>query len=212
MKLCSIATVLSRILVFFTILKNVNPGGVNVESVSYINADSFSRSNSSIFFSSNSIPSSPISGNPVVDFCVRRLDIFDGLIYQGSACFVNLTRTWQEAMNYCESKGMFFYRIVNTLLQLTLFQAAESVYGQFSNQSVWINTKKNATGSWISYENTNQTILREFARLTWVDRNAQTAGDCMAITNRQGPFRVTGANCSEAYPFVCSFRNPVFNG
>jgi Lectin C-type domain len=105
---------------------------------------------------------------------------------------------------------MFLFRIMNTLGEMILLRTAGEIYGQSTNQSLWINARKNTlTGSWISYENKTQTIIREYLRLLWQDKPAQTAGDCLSITNRLGPFKLTGYNCTELAPFVCSYKDPL---
>lgn len=158
-------------------------------------------SKSSNIFSSSSVRLSPS------DICSRRYDIFDNKTYIRSSCFMSLNTTWNNAKSTCESNGMFLFRITNTLVEYSITRSAAEIYGQSPLQNIWVNAKKDANGNWISYENTNTTTMSEFARLLWVDKASQSLGDCMAITNRNGPFRVTGYPCTELAPFVCSYIN-----
>lgn len=146
---------------------------------------------------------------PINDsICLMSYDIFENLKYVKSHCLVNELATWEDAKSICESNNMYLMRIRKTSEEYSVISSAEEVYGNSTGQNIWINARKNSKRKWISYENTTTTIMREYARLLWLDKAFQTAGDCMIITNRAGSFRFSGHPCSELAPFFCSYVDP----
>lgn len=139
------------------------------------------------------------------DICVKCVDMFDNSVYVGSSCFVDVSVSWEDAKNFCESNQMLLLRVLSTAIEFSIFQTAKEIYGTYTGQKIWLNARKNNEGIWISYENSTETVLREYSRLLWMDQDSQAAGDCLMITNQAGPFRFSGNSCFDQAPFICSY-------
>lgn len=146
-----------------------------------------------------------------LSFCHKFFDIFDAQsVYQGSSCFMDLQVSWMDARTICEANNMFLLKILNTAVQNSLFASSASLYGSNPLKSIWINTQKDASGNWISYQGNFTYRMLTPARLPWVNVAAQSLGPCMTITNQIGPFRVSSADCGQKFSFICSFNRTIF--
>lgn len=152
-----------------------------------------------------SLPSNVFTENRPQKLCLFTVDFVELNVYQGSACFVDHYSTWDDAFKFCKDAGMELQVIANNLQLYTLMQTADKIYGQSSSDFLWVNAKKNTDNYWIAYNGGVEKIMREYYRLLWADKSAQTAGDCLSLTNYAGPFRAAGKDCKALAQFICSY-------
>lgn len=142
------------------------------------------------------------------NFCITTIDFVEEAVYQGSACFVDLYLTWNEAFEFCGQEEMQLLIVTNNLRLNVLLQTAEKIYGQRIGETefLWVNAKRNSDNFWISYDNQTERIMRDYFRLQWASRAAQTSGDCLSLSNLVGPFKAAANNCEEIAPFLCFYK------
>lgn len=143
-------------------------------------------------------------------FCNTYVDIYDSAKrYQGSSCFLGISASWSDAKLICEANNMYLTKILNTAIQNSIFDTATKIHGTKQLTSIWINTQKDETGSWWSYEGSYKYKLMAPARLGWANTAAQQLGNCMMLTNQNGNFRLSSADCDLKNPFICSFNRTL---
>lgn len=153
-----------------------------------------------------------IAGGPgtYLTFCNRYFDIFDSTSrYVISSCYINNNVTWYEAKAICEAHDMFIMTQSNVVVQNSIKQGAKEVFGIHNIKNVWINGNKAITGEWSAYEGSNVYPYIFPGRMGWVNKTAQTLGDCMIMTDSEENFKLSSADCEHKYPYICSFKRLI---
>ena len=99
--------------------------------------------------------------------CVHEADIEEEGVYKGSACFVTVHLTWDEALKFCREQDMVLFMVKTKFQFFSLLELAEKVYGHDDSTYIWVNAKRdiNRNNYWIAYSRNKEYAMVEYYQL-----------------------------------------------
>jgi hypothetical protein len=118
------------------------------------------------------------------------------------ACWFGGPGNYDEAQNFCRSKGMELFVISSQAEYDALAAMSKSWFGSFNGGVIWVNGRQDGNGAWFTY-NPNKVPLFSGA----VPSNFYLGPfSCLVFDNFGGSFR-TGIKsmCSSRISFYCEY-------
>lgn len=128
----------------------------------------------------------------------RRADITSkNGAYTKSVCEIVEKISYNEADKICQSKQMDLFVIDSTDVQSALIKFAS----QSSNDSIWINGRRDDYGVWSSF---NPYRIPIFKGLAWTKE--KSTGMCLSIILDNKSILASANSCGEAFKLFCEYR------